>query len=458
MIQACSFSRLAAITGGRLQGQDGRFQTISTDTRQMASGDLFVALTGPNFDGNQFVEQAAQKGACAALVTEVSDTPLAQVQVADTLIALRALAANNRKQFGGLTFAVTGSSGKTTVKEMLAGILSQSGSVFYTQGNLNNHIGVPVSLLQIGARHEFAVIELGASGEGEILSNTQLVRPDVAIITNASEAHLEGFGSKDAIVRTKGEILTTLGKSAIAVLNRDDPAFEVWHSFLAETPVVSFSAEGKADASVSARQIENAESGVRFDLCFPGQVVVVALPVPGLHNVANALAAAAAAWSKGASVDAIQQGLQQFHGVASRLQLRQLGTMRVFDDSYNANPASVQAAIEVLSRQPGHRIAVLGDMAELGEEAERLHALVGEAALNQGIDRLMAVGQFASVQAGSAKGIGAAYETKAELAAELVSIVQQQPLTTILVKGSRSARMEEVIKSLEQKMTEEYRC
>ncbi|PID42954.1 MAG: UDP-N-acetylmuramoyl-tripeptide--D-alanyl-D-alanine ligase [Proteobacteria bacterium] len=451
MIQSCSFSRLAEITGGHLRGTDGHFQSISTDTRRMSQGDLFVALIGPNFNGNRFVGQARQNGACAALVSEYSDSPLPQIRVENTLVALRALAADNRNQFGGLIFAVTGSNGKTTVKEMLASIMAQSGSVFSTRGNLNNHFGVPISLLQISAGHEYAVIELGASAKGEILFNTQLVQPDVAIITNAGEAHLEGFGSKDVIVRTKGEILAKLGKSGVAVLNMDDPAFGVWSSLLTEAKLVSFSAKGNPRSSVYAQHIERDESGVRFDMHFQDQRVAVSLPLPGLHTVSNALAAAAAAWSRGVSPRIIQQGLQRFSGVASRLQFRQWGSVQIIDDSYNANPSSVCAAIEVLSQQPGYQVAVLGDMAELGPEAERLHASVGKAALEYGIDRLMATGQFASVLADSATGIGESFGSKAELIPALVSIVEKQPMTTILVKGSRGARMEEVINWLEQK-------
>ncbi len=452
MIGEYTLSRMAAIIGGKLIGSDSDFSEVCTDTRQLTSGALFVALSGPNFDGNAFVAAAQERGAVGALVAKQQPCDLPQVVVSDVLQGLRALAAHVREAFDGPMFAVTGSSGKTTVKEMLASILAQSSSVFYTKGNLNNHIGVPLSLLQLNEAHRSAVLELGASAEGEILFNARLVQPDVAIITNAGEAHLAGFGSKEIIVRTKGEILTCLQPGQSAVLNFDDPAYGVWNSMVGEAHVISFSASGNAQADIYATNIElrDTESCCVFHVA--GTHFDVRIPAPGIHNVANALAAAAAAWAKSVAAEEIAAGLDQFAGVGGRLQFRRIDALRLIDDSYNANPSSMCAALDVLAAQPGYRIAVLGDMAELGDESRRLHGLVGKKAADLNLERVLAQGEYAEDFIAPLSGRGEVFADKDALAERVHQLVESEADVVMLVKGSRSAHMEEVIHILENKI------
>lgn len=452
MIGMVSMKKLASITEGKLVGENVSFTDVSTDSRNLKAGDLFVALSGENFNGNDYVEAAKERGACGALVSRLQACDFPQVKVTDTLQGLRALASSNREHFTGPMFAVTGSSGKTTVKEMLASVLSVAAPVFYTHGNLNNHIGVPLSLLRLDATHHYAVLELGASSEGEILFNTQLVKPDVAIITNAGEAHLGVFGSREAIVRTKGEILATLKADQCAVLNLDDPSYGVWNSMVSETRVISFSASGNINADVYATEVQLGVEGSGFNVHVDGTSFPVFVPAAGLHNVANALAVAAAAWAKSISAEQIAEGLSRFKGAHSRLQFKQVGAIRVIDDSYNANPSSVCAALEVLAGQPGYRVAILGDMAELGEAASSLHEKVGQKAADLALDQVLAVGEYANFYTRPVGEKGKALTDKEALFCAVKTLIDREQNVVLLVKGSRSAKMETLIEKLEAHM------
>ena len=457
MIGEWDLALLHSRFGGELNCGDGRriaFKGVSTDTRSLEAGQLFIALQGPNFDGNRFVTQALEKGAAAAVVTELQACELPQWQVADTRIALGQLANLNRQRFDGPLISVTGSSGKTTVKEMLSTILGQRQSVLATRGNFNNDIGAPLTLLEIGPEHKAAVIELGASAEGEIDYSVRLAQPEIAVLNNAMGAHLEGFGSLQGVVRAKGEIFDGLVEGGTAVINRDDPHAEYWLDKVSALPVqvITFSLDGNdADVRASALQL-SADGCYRFRLSLNGEAHDVQLAVMGRHNVANALAATAAASAAGESVTHIVSGLEQFSAVSGRMR-RFCGPQEalLIDDSYNANPGSLRAAIDLLADLDGQRILALGDMGELGEGAAEEHTMIGTYAAKMEIDRLFAVGELSELAVMEFKqygGDGRHFKTKKALIEALESVLGKT--VTVLVKGSRSAAMEVIIKALQE--------
>ncbi|WP_421865383.1 UDP-N-acetylmuramoyl-tripeptide--D-alanyl-D-alanine ligase [Motiliproteus sp.] len=433
---------------------EARIQGVSTDSRSLKSGDLFVALNGPNFDGNRFVEAAKQAGAVAAVVSELQPIELPQLLVKDTRIALGQLARLNRQAFEGPLVAVTGSSGKTSVKEMLARIFEQRGPVLATRGNLNNDIGAPLTLLSLQPEHQYAVVELGASGRGEIAYTTDLARPDVAILNNAGGAHLEGFGSLQGVVEAKGEIFDGLQPDGVGVVNLDDPNAGYWLERLEGRKLRTFSLSSPM-ADLFASHLETANDGCcRFVLNTHDGQSQVKLQVMGRHMVANALAAASAANALGFELEPIRRGLESYSGVAGRLAPQPgLNGSRIIDDSYNANPDSVKAAIRVLASLSGTRCLVLGDMAELGPDAVALHQELGRFAAEQGLDAVYTAGQLSrhTVEAfteAAAKGSvrAKAFEDKQTLLQQLRPLLDKQ--TSVLIKGSRSAAMEQVVDAL----------
>ena len=427
-------------------------QGVSTDTRDISDGDLFVALRGERFDGHEFVSQAKQLGAVAAVVdTAVAEAGIPQLVVGDTVKALATLAAAQRDESRAQFVAVTGSSGKTTVREMTAAILGNGGPVLVTRGNLNNHIGVPLTLFRLTPEHRFGVIELGASGVGEIAHTVAITRPDVAILTNAGQAHLEGFGGYDKVVQAKGEIIDGVAPTGVVVLNRDDPAFEIWRDRAGTRRVIAVSASGHPDADYRYRQLEVQLDGQTFVAEGPlGWEQTVQLGVYGEHNAGNALLAIAAARELGAGDEAVTRGLASLKPVKGRLQVIHLSDqIRLVDDSYNANPASMKAALKFLGSLPGYRIAVLGAMAELGSEADQLHREIGEFARRQGIDRLLAVGPKGNAYQ---QGFGEGCDVCASHgeAVSRLRAVTDSPLS-VLVKGSRSSAMDQVVEGLQEK-------
>jgi UDP-N-acetylmuramoyl-tripeptide--D-alanyl-D-alanine ligase len=451
MLKALRLSDLVGPLQGRLLGEDCVFTGVSTDSRQIAPGQLFVALAGPRFDGHDYLRQVADKGATAALVErEVADSGLAQLRVADSRLALGRLGALNRQAYGGLLAAVTGSSGKTTVKEMLAAILraacvSETDAVLATRGNLNNQLGVPLTLLQLNARHQAAVIELGASSLGEIAYSVALAQPQVAIITNAGSAHVGEFGGVEKIVQAKGEILDGLGQQGVAVLNRDDPAFAIWLARAAGRPVLSFALRD-AHADFYAREVQRDPRGCpAFTLhCGAGQARVQ-LNLLGEHNVTNALAAAAAAHALAVPLLAIKQGLEALLPVKGRgVAHLACNGARVIDDTYNANPASICAAIDVLAGFNGRKVLVLGDIGELGAWSEQGHRQVGAYACGK-VDALYAVGPQ-MLHAVQAFGVNAQHF--ADQSALIAALTAESGDVSILIKGSRSAAMEKVVAAL----------
>lgn len=450
MFRAWQLAELIPLLDGELLGADVQIRRIHTDTRSLRSGDLFVALTGENFDGHDYLPQAQAAGATAALVDAWQDSSdLPQLAVGDTRVALGQLGKHNRSQFKGTLIALTGSSGKTTVKELLASIgdvALGAEAVLATRGNLNNEIGVPLTLLELDRQHRLAVIELGASLPGELTWTCSLAQPGVVLINNAGMAHAGEFGGPEQIVRAKGEILDNLGGRGVAVLNLDDAAFDQWRERSSAGRLVTFSVNNP-QADVFARDVSFDEGGcARFELCTPAGNVVVQLQLAGAHNLANALAAAAAAHAAGLALDAIGGGLQQAQPVAGRCLRHGLSHGGVLiDDSYNANPASMRAGIDLLEGMPGQRIMVLGDMGELGDWAEAEHRTLGEYA-NGKADVLFAVGPNMQHAVAGFNGMAQHFSSRQELLAAVSNKITLP--TSYLVKGSRSAAMEEVVAAI----------
>ncbi|MES2820627.1 MAG: UDP-N-acetylmuramoyl-tripeptide--D-alanyl-D-alanine ligase [Pseudomonadota bacterium] len=449
MLKPMQLSEIAASLSGRLSGRDCAFSAVSSDSRAIAAGQLFVALTGPRFDGHDYLAQVARAGAVAALVERaVEGVDLPQLVVADTRLALGQLAALNRQAYQGRLAAVTGSSGKTTVKEMLASILRSAhadATVLATRGNLNNDLGAPLTLLELGPEHAAAVIELGASRVGEIAYTVSLTQPQVAIITNAGSAHVGEFGGPDKIVQAKGEILDGLGATGVAVLNRDDPAFAIWSRRAAGRQVLSFALQDASADFHAADLARDARGCAAFTLQGPAGNAHVQLNLLGTHNVANALAAAAAAYAMGVPLAAVVAGLQGLAPVRGRgvAQLTATG-VRVIDDSYNANPASICAAVDSLAGFSGRTLLVLGDIGELGEWAEQGHREVGAYAVGK-VDALYAVGPL---MAHAVAAFGPAARHFADQASLIQALQSEQGDTTILIKGSRSAAMDKIVAAL----------
>lgn len=443
-----TLSWLSKELDGKLIGQDSELAGVSTDTRTIENGDIFLALVGPNFDGHQFIDAATEKGARALIVSTPVNTELPYILVEDTTLALGHFGAAIKQRVNPKTIAITGSSGKTTVKEMVYAILSRLGKVLATKGNFNNEIGVPLTLLRLEQDHEYAVIELGANHLGEIAYTTDLVKPDIATINNAAAAHLEGFGSLFGVARAKSEIFKGLGEQGTALVNADSQFEAFWEGKIKHLPIKRFSAEG--DADFCAHDVTLGLDGcAQFELVTPQGRKGVSLTLPGMHNVNNALAASALAMEVGASLEDVKFGLENMHQVDGRLQVLQLtNQVKLLNDTYNANVASVAAAVDLLSSFSGRKILVLGDMGELGEKARYYHEQVGENAKAKGIDNLYTLGVLSQ----SASDIfgGRHFSTLEQLVDAITDdIGHEKRDITILVKGSRSAKMERVVKAIE---------
>lgn len=450
---ALTLQQLAAITAGELFGGDLTFNAVSTDTRKVPADALFIALKGERFDAHDFVGDAIANGAGALLVSKHLPVAVPQVVVKDTRIALGQLAGWVRQQSSARVVALTGSSGKTSVKEMTAAILRLCGETLWTAGNLNNDIGVPLTLLRLTPEHQYAVIELGANHQNEIAYTTDLTRPESALVNNLAAAHLEGFGSLAGVAKAKGEIFEGLAASGTAILNADSNDWPHWQNHLHNKNVWRFSVESQPDSDFFATNIVFSTRGTQFTLHSPAGEVEITLPLPGRHNIANALAAAALALSVNAPLNAIQQGLAALEAVKGRLYPVALNDSQLLiDDSYNANVGSMTAAAQVLAEMPGYRVMVVGDMAELGDEAAECHREVGEAARLAGIDKVLSVGTL-SKGISDASGVGEHFTDKAAVAERLKSLLSEHHEMTILVKGSRSAAMEQVVQTLQEKGT-----
>ena len=433
----------AAATDGELRGEDAEFHGVSIDTRSLEPGNLFVALVGPNFDGADYLDKAAAAGAVGAVVNRFVDVDLPQIVVADTRLALGHLGATWRDRQDVTLVGITGSNGKTTLKEMTRSILERVGPTLATAGNLNNDIGMPLMLTRLDVTHRYAVIEMGANHAGEIAYLTALAKPHVVALANAGPAHLEGFGSIEGVARAKGEILTGKPRPRAAVLNADDDYFEYWQGLTSDIRVLSFGTSAAAD--VAARNIELGAGGSRFDLAIPDHdPVPVSLSLSGEHNVRNACAAAAICTALGIESDTIAEGLGAVSPVDGRLaELEGQGGATLIDDSYNANPGSVAAAAGILAALGGKTIFVLGDMGELGSDAEAMHRATGVAIRDAGVDRLLATGPL-SRAAVEGFGEGAEWFDSIEALVERATTLLDTDVR-VLVKGSRSAGMERAV-------------
>ena len=438
-------STAARFVGGTLHGNDRAFNGVSIDTRTLQGDELFVALSGPNFDGRDYVELAREKGAAGAIVDSLIESDIAQITVDDTKLALGQLGASWRELQPATVVGITGSNGKTTLKELTAACLSHAAPTLATQGNLNNDIGMPLMLSRIDARHRYAILEMGANHPGEISYLTSLAKPDVVVITNAGAAHLEGFGSIEGVAKAKAEILQGDARPGFAVLNADDDYFSYWQSFVSDISWLSFGLSENAD--IRGDEIVVDKGLTRFLLHIRDAAVPVSLPLAGLHNVRNACAAAAIATTLGMRPDDIANALEAVGPVTGRLQtVAGLHGATIFDDSYNANPVSVIAAGEYLASLAGQNWVVFGDMKELGRDEQQLHLEVGRALKEAGIKRLFATGELGRDTV-AAFGDGASwFEAVDELAETVLKDLTAD--VNVLVKGSRSMRMERVVDKL----------
>lgn len=453
MMRPMTLSELVQPLAATLQGADCEFSSVSTDSRTVAAGDLFVALKGENFDGHDYIGSVAGGGAVAAMVSQTVKADLPLLCVKDTQQALGRMGAHNRQLYRGPLVAITGSSGKTTAKNLVQSVLSQGGETLATEGNYNNEIGVPLTLLRLTSDYDYAVVEMGAARAGDIRWLCELGRPSVALLLNAMSAHLEGFGSVDAVAQAKGEIFDDLGPDAFAIINADQPWADEWRSRAGQATVLDFAVEGPAAftaADITARGV----AGISFEMHTPAGQAHISLALPGKHNVANALAAAAVGYACGLSLAQIQSGLESAQAVAGRLSACEgVNGAVVIDDCYNANPGSVRAAIDTLASCEGRRTLVLGAMRELGPTSESLHREIGSYARDAQIDRLWGVGEELEP---AVQAFGEAGRWFPDCAAAIEALTDEfGGEDTVLVKGSRGARMERVLNALLAKSREE---
>ncbi len=469
-----SLAQVASVLNADLIGEDCEFSQVSINTRTLAAGDLFVAIKGENFDAHDYVQQAEEQGACGLVVEQAVASTLPQIIVADSRIALGDIASLWSSAFTLPIIAVTGSCGKTTVKEMTAAILQAAfceddqPCILATQGNLNNDIGVPLTLLRLNKAHKAAVIEIGANHIGEIKQLVNIVQPDVAVITNVAPAHIEGFGSLDGVAQAKGEIYSGIAQGGTAVINADDDYASYWGDVCDKLDKslkrvrfgLNHSAEIYAQvvtqltSEITTTQQEKI-TGQEIVINTPQGQLTVDLPQPGMHNVYNALAATAVSLAVGVSQQAVKTGLESFSNIAGRLEQKTgLHSSRLFDDTYNANPGSVRAGIEAIKQVKGKHVLVLGDMGELGAEAEALHYELGQDAFRLGIDSLFTIGSLTEatykgfIDAGADTRQAQYFTDRNDLTNELKKVLQSEHV--VLIKGSRTMKMEEIVAALEK--------
>lgn len=442
-------NEIANATHGTLMGENLTITAASIDTRTLKKGDLYIAIKGEKFDGHTFVEKAAIAGAKAILVEQETTVSLPQIIVKDSHLALAEFAAAWKEKANVTTVGITGSNGKTTVKEMIAGILNINSSVLFTQGNLNNDIGVPLTLLKLQQENKYAVIEMGANHAGEIEYSSHYAKPDVAVITNVGAAHIEGFGSLQGVAKAKSEIIAGLDKSGTAVLNKDDAFYSVWQAIAGNRKTRTFGIQN--DANITAQElVSDIEKGIfftQFVLLTETDRITVKLKLAGQHNVMNALAATACCLSLGINLQQIKQGLEEISPVTGRLQpLLGIQDSLVIDDSYNANPDSFKVALDVLKQCKGEHWVVLGALGEMGTKSETIHKELGTLIKSKNVARVLAIGSDAefSVQE---FGKGATFFKSHE---QLISALKSEIKggETILIKGSRAQKMEKVVAAL----------
>lgn len=440
---------IAEVLHGTLHAEghraDVEVTSVDTDSRRAQPGQLFVALPGEKFDGHDFLPQVTALGASAALVSRAVKTELPTVEVKDTRLAMGELAAYWRQHLGTPLIAVTGSNGKTTTKEMIAAIMQLhvggADKVLATAGNFNNDIGMPLTLLRLRPFHRSAVIEMGMNHLGEIDYLTRIARPNVAVINNAGTAHIGELGSRENIAKAKAEIFAGLADNGIAVINADSEFYSYWRGLNNARRVLTFGLHAEAD--VRGEILVNDA----FKLHYQHASVTLTLAVPGTHNMMNALAAAAASLAAGATLDEVAQGLQGFGGVKGRLQQKAAANgAKVIDDTYNANPDSMKAALDVLRHYSQRTVFVMGDMGELGDDAEAMHAEIGHYAKDHGIDAMYALGTHTKAAIKAFGESGRHFDAIEQLVTALQADTSEQDI--VLIKGSRFMQMERVVNAL----------
>ncbi len=441
-----SLSEIASHVSGRLSGQDINISSVSIDTRTLSAGDLYLALKGQNFDGHTFISKAETAGASAVLVENEIETECPSIVVKDSHLALAVISGAWKSKAKVKTIGITGSNGKTTVKEMTAAILAVNSNVLFTQGNLNNDIGVPLTLLKINQQHHFAVIEMGANHAGEIKYSSHYVKPDIAVVTNVGPAHIEGFGSLERTAIAKGEIFESLTCNGVAILNRDDPFYPLWLELTEDKKVITFGLDPTAEISAKEiySEIKDNEFFTHFTLLTTKGEITIKLRLAGQHSVINALTAAASCVHFDIKLEQIKQGLESIEPVQGRLQplVDKQGNLFI-DDTYNANPSSLEAALTVLMQCKGEHWVVLGALAELGGNSKQIHKEMGALIKSMGIDRLFTVGEDTRYTV-EEFGSGANFFNSQE---QLIKAIkkQQKNNETLLIKGSRTQKMEDVV-------------
>ncbi len=430
-----------------IHGENVLFNGCSTDTRTLKAGELFIALKGERFDGHNFISTAEQTGAAAVMLEQNIKTTLPSIVVSDTKKAMGQLAKSWREKFGIPVVAITGSNGKTTVKEMLTSILMQKTNVLSTPGNLNNDIGVPLTLFGLDKEHHYAVIEMGANHPGEIRLLTDLVQPDVAVITQCAPAHLEGFGSIEGVAKAKSEIYDGLSEKGIAVINADDEYAEYWKDMTHSQKQILFAIQNPADIYACKIVSKLDTHACEFQLVCKQGVIEIHLNVVGQHNVMNALAATSCALALNIDLETIRDGLESFQGVKGRLQVKTGGSgSTIIDDTYNANPASLNAAIQFLVSRGKDTCLILGEMGELGADSARIHYQAGEYARQQGVRKLYTLGAMAEEVVNGFGAGGEHFSEKDKLITSVKSRTSKE--TIVLVKGSRAMQMEKIVEAL----------
>ena len=439
-------SEIASMANGELRGEDIEVTGISTDTRNLHFGDLFIALEGEKFDGHKFIDETVEQIVSGVFIHKEVMTQLPSILVEDTLVGMSRWANAWRRKVNPKLVAITGSNGKTTVKQMISNILSRVGNTCSTKGNLNNHIGVPLTLLNLRENNEYAVIEMGANHHGEIDHLSSLAEPQVAVITNAGPAHLEGFGSVAGVAQAKGEIIHGVCEGGTVVLNADDQYLDVWLEKSKHLKVITF---GFSERATIRGEINDDQS---LSVYMNDNYININLPLPGKHNAYNALASFAVGIAFQIDINEIKFGLENADQVHGRLQLKQgmLGAS-IIDDTYNANPASLQAAIEVLCSQEKEPWLVLGDMGELGEDTVSIHAHMGELAKAAGVKKLFGLGELAKQAVDEFGENGFFFNKHDVLSRELLN--QMNENCCILIKGSRTMHMEDVVNFLIESKT-----
>ncbi|MBK4775593.1 UDP-N-acetylmuramoyl-tripeptide--D-alanyl-D-alanine ligase [Candidatus Pantoea edessiphila] len=442
-----SLSKLAEITDGKLYGNNCLFDCISTNTKQIISGSLFIAIIGKRFDAHNFAYDAISQGAKALLVNKYLPISIPQVVVRDTTSSFGIFSAWVRKQVPTRIVALTGSTGKTSVREMTAAILHQCGHTLCNQGNLNNKFGVPMTLVRLTNEHKYAVIELGAARQGDISYTTKLVYPENVLVNNISASHLEGFGSLSNIAKEKGEIFNNFSNKGIAIINDDSNDWLNWQKYLINKTVWRFSLKNRFSDFFAYNIITN-ETSTSFSVKTPFGSLELNIPLIGIHNISNALAATSLSLSLGIQLEAVSNGLRTFNAIPGRLFPIYLSRYQILlDDSYNANVGSMKAAMKLLSSMTGYRVMVVGDLAELGDKSNQIHRSLGIYSRNMSIDLIISIGKHSHLISENSI-IGEHYINKKTLIKRLKLLLFKHQKIIILIKGSRSANMEQIVQEL----------